>query len=140
MLRGIYNYFKCTDEFYRLSQIFSFLKFSYYKTLVSKYKVGTIQKLFNKFGSNLEKLTDIKIVKLDTKKVPLIKCIKKINEISPETYENNFNKIWLSDTSDVLKMCFLCNSDKNLESHHVKSVKNLREKYNLHKNKYKLYN
>jgi hypothetical protein len=27
-----------------------------------------------------------------------------------------------------------------LESHHVKSVKNLREKYNLHKNKYKLYN
>jgi hypothetical protein len=93
ILQGIYNYFKCTDEFYRLSQVFSFLRFSCYKTLVSKHKIGTIKKLFNKFGNNLEKLTDVKIIKPNTKKIPLIKCIKKNNEITPERYESNLNQV-----------------------------------------------
>lgn len=77
IIQGIYNYFKCTDEFYRLSQIFFFLRYSCYKTLVSKHKIGTIRKLFNKFGNELEKLTEIKLIKPETKKVPLVTVLKK---------------------------------------------------------------
>jgi hypothetical protein len=34
----------------------------------------------------------------------------------------------------------LCGSEENLESHHVKSIKKIREKLKVDKNKYKLYN
>lgn len=141
IIQGLYNYFKCTDEFYRLSQIFSFLRFSCYKTLVSKYKIGTISKLFGKFGDNLEKLTEVKLIKPETKKISLNTVLKtKEKCIKPLSYENILDKIWLQDTKDVLKYCFLCNSEENLESHHIKSIKKIREKYNVNKNKYKIYN
>lgn len=90
-MQGIYNYFKCTDEFHRLSQIFSFLRYSCYKTLVSKHKIGTIQKLFDKFGNNLEKLTKIKLINPETKKIPLIMVLKTNKEINivPEVCEDS---------------------------------------------------
>jgi len=89
-LQGIYNYFKCTDDFYRLSQIFSFLRYSCYKTLVSKHKIGTIRKLFNKFGSNLEKITEIKLIKPKTERISLVKALKTTKEktMTPEIYED----------------------------------------------------
>jgi hypothetical protein len=80
IIQGIYNYFKCTDEFHRLSQIFSFLRYSCYKTLVSKHKIGKIRKLFNKFGNKLEKLTKIKLIKPETKKISLAIVLKKPEE------------------------------------------------------------
>jgi hypothetical protein len=51
----------------------------------------------------------------------------------------------LSDTSSTFGNCFICNSGENLESHHIKSVKDLRfkikpYKYNYYNYKYVLEN
>jgi len=139
-MRGLYNYFKCTDAFYRLQQIFTLLRSACYKTLVSKYKIGSVTKLFKKFNKDLSGLTKTKLFKAKTTKVPLIKVIKNNEVITTSEYNNTINTIWLKDTKDVLTHCSLCDSTENLESHHVKSIKNLRDKYNLNKNKYKFYN
>ena len=108
--------------------------------MVSKHKIGTIRKLFNKFGNELENLTEVKLSKPSTKKTPVIAVLKKPQEISTLVYEDIFNKTWLQNTADILKLCFLCGSEKNLESHHIKSIKKIREKLKVDKNKYKFYN
>ena len=67
------------------------------------------------------------------------RVLKKTQETTI-VYEDIWNRIWLQDTKDTLKSCFLCGSEENLESHHVKSIKKIREKLKVDKNKYKLYN
>jgi len=71
------------DKFNTLSQIFSFLRFSCYKTLVSKFKVSTVKQLLKKFGKNLEKITEIQLCRPSTKKIPLTVSLKqkKLNKL-----------------------------------------------------------
>jgi hypothetical protein len=138
-MQGIYNYFKCTDQFFRLSQIFSFLRFSCYKTLTAKFKIGTIRKLFIKYGKNLEKLTTIPLLHLNTKKIPLVKCLK-TNNYKVGYLNEVLNSFIVSDTAMILKECSICKSEKNLESHHIKSVKKLRDGYKMKRNHYKFLN
>jgi hypothetical protein len=44
--------------------------------------------LFNKFGNNLEKLTKIRLIKPETKKITLITILKKKKQETPIVYEN----------------------------------------------------
>jgi hypothetical protein len=74
---GLQSYYKYCDQYYILSQIFSMLRFSCLKTLTNKYRCGTIRKLHEKFGEKLEKIVSRYIAKLDTKKIPITKYIKK---------------------------------------------------------------
>ena len=148
---GLQSYYKYCDQYYILSQIFSMLRFSCFKTLANKYRCGTVRKLHNKFGENLEKIVKRYIMKLDTKKIPITRYLKnKKKNISDgnqiyEIFLKNQNSIWLSDTESAFGSCFICNTDKNLESHHVKSIKDLRSKikpykYNYYNYKYVLEN
>jgi hypothetical protein len=73
---GLRSYYKYCDQYYTLSQIFSMLRFSCLKTLANKYRCGTVRKLHEKFGENLEKIVKRYIIKLDTKRVPITKYPK----------------------------------------------------------------
>jgi hypothetical protein len=148
---GLQSYYKYCDQYFILSQIFSMLRFSCLKTLTNKYRCGTIRKLYKKFGENLEKIVKRYIMKLGTKKIPITTYLKNKkknifdgNQIYASFLKNQ-NSIWLSDIESTFGNCFICNTDKNLESHHIKSVKDLRSKikpykYNYYNYKYVLEN
>lgn len=141
---GLQSYYKYCDQYYILSQIFSMLRFSCLKTLTSKYRCSTVKKLHEKFGKNLEKIVKKYITKLDTKKVPIQIYLKnkKQNIVDEnqiyEVFLKNQRSIWLTDPTSTLGKCFVCYSDKNLESHLIESVKDLRSLIKLHK--YNYYN
>jgi len=141
---GLRSYYKYCDQYYILSQIFSILRYSCLKTLANKYRCGTVRKLHEKFGENLEKIVKRYIIKLDSKRLPIKTYLrsKRNNDLDDnqiyEIFSKNQKSIWLSDRASTFGNCFICNSDKNLESHHIKSVKDLRNKIKAHK--YNYYN
>jgi hypothetical protein len=65
---------------------------------------------------------------------------KKKIYMGPLKNENFFNVILLNTTKDISKICCLCQCEENLEFYSIKSFTNIKKKYNLNKNKYKLYN
>jgi DNA-directed RNA polymerase beta' subunit len=82
---GLYSYYKYCDQFYRLGQIFSILKYSCLKTLANKYKCGTVAQLYKKFGYQLEKIVNRGVAKINTTKVSILKR-RKINESKKIVY------------------------------------------------------
>jgi len=144
---AIQSYYKYCDQYYKLSQIFRILKFSCLKTLANKYRCGTISMLYKKFGNNLQKIIKRNIVHFDTKKVPIMQYLMKTkkNTIEKnavyENFEEDLNAIWITDIKSSFGSCSICNSTEKLESHYVKSVKDLRAKikrqgYNYYNYKY----
>lgn len=94
----IYSYYKYCDQFYRLSQIFSILKWSCLKTLANKYKCGSVSILFKKFGVKLEKISNRSITKISTNTVPVQEYLKNkknklIDDYIYENFEKNLNSI-----------------------------------------------
>ena len=110
------------------------------KTLVSKYKVCTINNLFKKFNINLKQL-DIKneyqqIIAWYNKRSKSLVCInsteilKNVTTIY-ETFWKKINKIQANSIWWDLKLdidCVLCGNITSLEQHHIKSVKKLKHK------------
>lgn len=74
---GLYSYYKYCDQFYRLGQIFSILKYACLKTLACKYKCGTVAQLYKKFGYKLEKIVNRGVAKINIKKVSIQDYFKK---------------------------------------------------------------
>lgn len=141
------SYYKYCDQFYKLNLIFKILKISCLKTLTTKYKCGTISKLYQKFGLKLQKITNKELVKICMKTGSLLKYMqnKNKNEIEKNTFyenfEKNLNAIWLMNTKNNFGSCVICASTEKLESHYIQSVHDIRakikqEKYNYYNTKY----
>lgn len=135
-------YYNDCDQLYKLNLIFFILRISCYKTLVNKYKLGTIRKLFKKFGNNLKKLVTQDLIKSYIKKESLKKYIKQKNIVQRnqiyENFKKTFNAVWFSDSKSIFGSCLICNSIKKLEAHFVNSLDDIWVK--IKKNKYNYYN
>lgn len=129
IIRGLTNYYSFVDNKMCLSSIIRFLKYSCGLTLRRKYKLSTLRKTFLKFGYNFTcPKTKYSL------NIPPAKQLNKSREfninISIPQPEDLINKSWSNKLtqSNINKNCALCNTNVNIEMHHLKSVKDVRMK------------
>lgn len=131
-IRGILNYYSCVHNRNELWSIVRFLHYSCALTLARKYKLKTLAKTFRKFGRNLEfineagrKYTLYKPANL--RMLPINERFKvgqnsNIDELLSRSWSNSLTRTQFDEP------CALCGSRKNIEIHHIRSVKDVRVK------------
>lgn len=125
--RGILNYYSFVSNYARCrARVLYILKYSLALTLASKLKLRTAHKTFKKFGSNLT-YKDIKgkIYIFDTNsfvKSALGFNIKN-NVVDPFKNLELASKKYPRTLRLFESNCYVCNSDKDLEVHHVKHIR-----------------
>lgn len=146
---GLISYYKYCEYSNYLSYFVWILKMSAFKTLCAKFKCRTVKALFRKFGTNLEKIIKKKDIFLKfnniNKDIEFVKIKKKNNNEFNDVlnYENvfdNYHKIQINTQKSLEKLnCIICGSKENLEWHHVKNIKKIRNKIEQLKFKYNNY-
>lgn len=126
-IRGLHSFFSFAGNRSRLVFIFWVLKSSCALTLAKKYKVRTQGAIFKKFGWLLEcPETGVKIIKYDT--------LKAIHDYKSGIVSNiNLDFLDISwatklTESNIRKVCVLCGTSEKIEMHHLRSVKDVRQK------------
>ena len=129
VLRGILNYYSFVHNYSRLvSRTLFVLKHSCAKLLAAKFSLGTMSKVFNKFGNNLEYEQvnrDKKVKTYSFLKPSYGITLKFLIDCSPI-----INTLYGSKSIAILDglECNICNSSENVEMHHVRYLKDLNPK------------
>lgn len=131
VFRGYLNYYKFAHNYSRVASTVGFyLKQSCAKLLAAKYSMGTMAKVYKKFGPNLEvKHRDSKDPKKDkiySFLVPSYKITLNFLTNSSPIIKALYGSVSLS-TLDNLE-CTKCNSTYRVEMHHVRHLKDLNPK------------
>jgi group II intron reverse transcriptase/maturase len=133
-IRGLYNYYKIANNVSNLHKFYHFMKFSFAKTLGSKYNMS-VAKMIAKYKVNGEIG-----VKYETKKGQKImyfykdgfKRVRKLTNIhDADTLPNTLKFGGTTSLMDRLKaaQCEFCSKSSNeMEMHHVKKLKDLKGK------------
>lgn len=125
-ISGLFNFYKFASNLNSLRKIFMFLQFSCALTLALKYKLRTKRKVFKRFGYYLK----------DTETGMLLKIPVSLK------VTHNFSKTNLSRADDILriswfnkltksslyKTCAICSTSINVEMHHIRQVKDVKNK------------
>jgi len=125
VIRGLLNYFCFVNNHKSLGSIIHGLKFSCARTFALKYKVRHAAKIFKRFGGFLKcPVTSYKLFIPST-----FKASKKFG-VNPERFENIINKTWNNKLtkSNLFKTCVICGSNKEVQMHHLKKIKDLKSK------------
>ena len=129
--RGIINYYSCADNLTRLkARILYILKYSCALTLASKLRLGTVKKVFSKYGYDLEIYETVN----DKKKIVTKFEDNKLTGIKPgfKLHSKGYDPLSMIDlaarafprTKTLFEgKCQVCGSDSNLEVHHVKHLR-----------------
>jgi hypothetical protein len=138
VIRGIYNYYKFVNNMNQLAHIIWLIEESCCMTLMRKFKMKSMKRAYQKFGKDLG--CNIPIKDGETKRIKLEKPasyasqpIKDIGIINypfvklEETWNNKFTK------SNLFKVCIICGTDQNVEMHHVRKIRDLRNPETLSK-------
>lgn len=134
IMRGLFNYYDFVANKPNLSNAMWLLTESCALTLARKYKLRTLKKVFAKFGKDLGynvlqnngKSKRISLFRLDN--------LKKINIISRSSINMEplkaLDKVWNAKftKSNLFRECILCGTTQEVEMHHVKKIKGLRDK------------
>lgn len=135
-IHGILNYYKFSARRYTLWLIIYILKVSCEKTICAKLKLSSRKKLKIIYGKNLEKLgvrlywpESLSRLKFNSKDASSYSSILKFDD----SFDNILQKVWVQDTNEVGVCCIICKCTENLQSHHIKSVKKIRQKLNKEK-------
>lgn len=124
VIRGVLNYYSFVNNRKSLGSFVHGLKFSCARTLALKYKLRHASKIFKKFGSKLKSPdgeTELFIPST-------FKAIKKFSDDVPlpdDIISSNWNNKLTK--SNLFKTCVICGS-KNVEMHHVRKIRDLKNK------------
>lgn len=131
MIRGIYNYYDFTANRNDVLYVIWLMKESCALTLAMKYKMKTLSKVFQKFGSDLT--CEINTGK-EVKTISLIRTMDlvkgRLSHIKIPNPVNNLEKQWNAKftKTNLNKICIICGESTGVEMHHVKHIKDLRSK------------
>ena len=126
ILRGLLNYYHCASNFWNLNRIYYILYYSCVLTLANKLKLKTKRKVIKKYGKRLAIKIDGKIIIM----FPLFEKPKILSLDLPSLntiFENYTRRVFRTKTL-LNKICFACNSNINIEMHHVKHLHKLGKK------------
>ena len=131
VIRGIYNYYNFVGNMSNLAHICWLLTESCSLTLARKFKLKTMAATYRKFGADLGCYVNIKSGK---KKLSMFKPTDfKRQSIMGKTNPTceplkNLEKIWNAKwtKSNLFKACRICGETNNVEMHHVRRVKDIR--------------
>ncbi|MCY8233493.1 group II intron reverse transcriptase/maturase [Priestia endophytica] len=133
-IRGLYNYYKLAHNVSNLHKFYHFMKFSFVKTLGSKYQTS-VPKTFTKYSINGDLC-----VKYETKKGQKVmyfynKGFKKVKRLtSVKNMDELPNTLRFGGTTSLINRlqatkCEYCGKEeKELEMHHVRKLKDLKGK------------
>ena len=123
--RGIRNYFGCTDYMTKLNHINYILEQSLVKTLALKLKLSSGNKVYQKFGKQLEMQEEGKKVQFD--KTRLNVNNRKFNTTDPEVDKL---EAWINSRSksSLDFPCRICHKTENVVMHHVKHIRKIGKK------------
>jgi group II intron reverse transcriptase/maturase len=134
IIRGIVNYYSFVDNRMRLSSIVRYLRYSCAATLKRKYKLATIRQCFFNFGPELKSPRSETMLYVPTsielrKKPDSDKSKFNISE-NVKLPDAVINQMWINKVtkSTVFKSCAICDATENIEMHHLRSVKDVRNK------------
>ena len=125
-ISGLVNFYKFASNLNSLRKIIMFLQFSCALTLALKYKLKTKRQVFKRFGYYLK----------DTETGIFLKIPSSLK------VTHNFPKTDLSRADDILKIswfnkltksnlyksCIVCSTSANVEMHHVRQIKDVKNK------------
>lgn len=149
-IRGILNYYQMVHNRNRLWSIHRMLRESCALTLARKYKLKTIRKAYAKFGPDLKtQTTSINHKNSEQKKPTKVYSFYKPDNLKTLDSNKRYNlnteftkqgidtilrQTWTSSMTNTLfdQPCAICNTLENIEIHHVRSVKKLRNKKNTY--------
>uniref|UniRef100_UPI002238C465 reverse transcriptase domain-containing protein n=1 Tax=Ramaria cf. rubripermanens TaxID=2016387 RepID=UPI002238C465 len=127
-IHGVLNFYSFASNRSSLYTITWLLKASCALTLARKFKLGSLRKVFQKFGSSLKcPETD-----LELQSPASLKAIHefKVNDriVTPSKI---INQSWGGKLtkSSFDQVCAICGTSDNIEMHHIRSVKGIRVKY-----------
>lgn len=138
IVRGIYNYYSICKNHGQLFNILWLIKESCSLTLARKFKLRTMKKVFSKFGKDLtftrkmmvngkEFVRTYKFYSPENTKRVSIKSwvstydLKNLDEIIERNWNNKLTK------SNLWESCAICGADSQIEMHHVRSIRDLRD-------------
>jgi hypothetical protein len=120
ILNGILNYYSFVDNKSRLNIIYWILKSGLAKTLATKLKLKSMKRVFEKYGSNLERLHSFECPPL-ARSPKDFKTTTRVNEYS------FFDIIkWNVRTRAAFREgCRICGTVKDIEMHQLKHIKTI---------------
>jgi len=131
MYRGLANYYSFASNFNAMSRIYYILKYSCALTLANKHKLGTMKKVFKKYGKDLNIIKDEKVV-ASFPKVSFANQTKfnaTLREhISPLVRLERLANAFFRTSERLNSACMICSSTERVEMHHVKHIRQVTEK------------
>lgn len=139
VLRGIMNYYNMAENRSKLSQAVYILEYSLAHTLAAKHR-SSISKIFIKYGKPIKVKKGDKIINFDA---PESLSAAYLNEkyMRVEKYDNKSEKgsdpfkslrYDLRVYNNILdKPCIICDSEDNVEMHHLRHLKDTQDKGTL---------
>ena len=132
--RGILQYYKLANNYGRVAaRVHYILKYSCALTIASKMKLNTLQRVFNKYGKNLnikneagEIITNYPTVDYRRPKKFTIAPI--LDYSSLETYIDQYDNRVQRGRKDLKGPCILCGSNQNIEIHHLRKLSKAKHK------------
>lgn len=136
VLRGYLNYYNFTHNYGRVASRTEFiLKASCAKLLAAKFKLGTMSKVYEKFGPRLltKHISKTAKGKEVTKEYAFFKpsytiSLKFLRNISP-VIKALYGSVSLASLGDLV--CARCESTVQVEMHHIRMMKDLNSKISL---------
>ena len=125
IIRGVLNYYSFANNRKSLGSFVHGLKLSCARTLALKYKLRHGSKIFKKFGPKLRSPDGVVELFIPS----TFKAIKKFScnvPIPDDVILSNWNKKLTK--SNLFKSCIICGSTNQIEMHHVRKVKDLKNK------------
>lgn len=138
IIRGIYNYYCICRNHNQLFNVLWLIRESCALTLARKFKLRTMKKVFSLFGKDLTYTKKVLLkgkeywreYKLyspeDTKREKIKSWVPRYNEDQlDEIIERNWNNKFTK--SNLWENCAICDTDSQIEMHHVRSIRDLRD-------------
>ena len=128
--RGILNYYSMSNNYGRLAaRIHYILKYSCALTIASKMKLKTLKKTFGKYGKNLT-ITDgngsISYPTIEYKRPKVQLLIEK--EFNLDRFIEQLVKRYSRHRGNIVGPCIVCGAKDDIEVHHIRALKNIRDK------------
>lgn len=122
---GLITYYSFAANRVKLLNILWLLKYSLAKTLALKFKLSSARQAFKKFGPNLKDPE----TGLEFKTIHSLPTIHHYNNnIKFAKLKNLLDVSWSGNLTktNLFKSCVICGSTKDIEMHHLRSVKKVR--------------
>jgi group II intron reverse transcriptase/maturase len=134
-LRGLYNYYSLAVNVHKLHELKFYMKSSLVKTLAKKHKCrGT--KIYRKYINNKTKALEVKVPRENKKS--LTASFGNFRIVRKKNYNLNYQEDKYMTVhfgrSELLERlladrCELCNTEDNIQIHHIKKISDLKRRY-----------